>query len=56
MAGAVNRTKYVSNEGTEIILEVPEPPMGSQSGYIPPPIITFYVNGRPVEFVYQGDE
>lgn len=40
----------------DIIIEVSEPPMGSGSGWIPPPLVAFFKDGREVEFVYQGDE
>lgn len=58
MAGEskVNRTRYTSAEGLTIVLEVPQPPMGDQSGFIPPPVIEFYKDRQPVRFVYQGDE
>lgn len=52
----VRRDKYVSAEGLTVVLEVPEPPMGNQSGYIPPPTIDFWRNGVTVQFGYQGDE
>lgn len=52
----MNRSVYRSADGTTIVLEVPEPPMGSGSGYIPPPIIEFYKSPAPVLFVYAGEE
>lgn len=52
----VKRTRYVSPEGLVIVLEVPEPPMGSGSGYIPPPAIKFFHQGHELQFNYAGDE
>lgn len=52
----VFRSVYESPDSLKIVLEVPEPPMGTVSGYIPPPQIIFYKNGSTITFVYQGDE
>lgn len=52
----VRRSRYESADGTAIVLEVPEPPMGVQSGYIPPPVIEFFHRGATVQFGYRGEE
>lgn len=52
----VSRMRYEAADGLAIVLEVPEPPMGFQSGYIPPPVIEFFRRVGSVQFVYQGTE
>ena len=52
----VKRTRYEAPDGLTIVLEVPQPPMGDQSGYIPPPVIIFFRQGHELRFNYQGDE
>jgi hypothetical protein len=52
----VHRSKYAASDDLAVILEVPEPPMGSGSGFIPPPTIRFYKDGHMTEFFYQGNE
>lgn len=56
----VKRMKYsaisMGGRAIDIVLEVPQPPMGDGSGYIPPPIIDFHYLGRTMEFVYTGQE
>lgn len=52
----VKRTTYKDGSGMVIVLEVPDPPMGDGSGFIPPPGITFFVRGSDWKFIYDGDE
>lgn len=52
----VSRSVYRAADGLEVVLEVPEPPMGAGSGFITPPVIEFFKDGRMVKFGYAGVE
>jgi hypothetical protein len=52
--GRRHRSVYRAADGLEVILDVPEPPMGFGSGFISPPVIEFFKDGAQVPFVYSG--
>lgn len=51
----VKRVTYAAEGGLQIVLEVPQPPMGDGSGFIPPPIIEFFRDGEQVPFRYWSE-
>lgn len=51
---ALRRYEYESPTGMVVRLEVPEPPMGDGSGWLPPPVVKFTGEEQEVEFLFRG--